>query len=141
MVNKGDFQSSAKVRVRNKNKVQTYISLSNIEQSSINELKAMNIEIVNTPSFAHSKSGGVRTEGDAILKANFLRYLGFSGQGIKVGVVSDGSNDWTSARDSAEFQTRYANLGVVQLNKSLLKAAYQLDRAMKAPRWPKLFTI
>jgi hypothetical protein len=141
MATEGDFQSSTMVKVKNQKRVQVYIRLSSAEEPDINELKALNVEIevvntqlkkaqawveisqlaalsqlanveeINTPSFAYSRAGGANTEGDAILKANLLRDLGFSGQGIRVGIVSDGSNDWTSARDSADLPSSLRRFG------------------------------
>jgi hypothetical protein len=141
MQTKGDFQSNAMVQVKKQKRVQVYIRLSSAEEPDINELRALNIEIevvniqlkkaqawveisqlaalsqlanvaeINTPSFAYNRTGGANTEGDAILKANLLRGLGFNGQGIRVGVVSDGSNDWTSARDSADLPSSLRRFG------------------------------
>ena len=147
MAAEGNFQSSATVRIRNNNSAQTYIRLASIQESDINELSALNVEIevvntqlkkvqawveisqletlsqltnvemISTPSFAHSRSGSVVSEGDSILRANLLRDLGFSGQGIKVGVVSDGSNDWMSAQGSEDLPnlvTRFGNCATQQ---------------------------
>ncbi|MFT6045106.1 MAG: hypothetical protein ACI9WC_000805 [Arenicella sp.] len=152
MATEGDFQSSAMVKVKNQNRVQVYIRLSNAEERDFNELKALNIEIevintqlkkvqawveiaqltalsqlanvegINTPSFAYSRTGGTNTEGDAILKANLLRDLGFSGQGIRVGVVSDGSNDWTSARDSADLPNSLRRFGSCTAQPELIES-------------------
>ncbi|MCH8815396.1 MAG: S8 family serine peptidase [Chloroflexi bacterium] len=43
------------------------------------------------------------TEGDSILLANQVRQLGFDGSGVKVGVISDGANNWTTARATGDL--------------------------------------
>lgn len=144
---KSSLQSTAIVRVSGQNRVQSYIRLSSTQPSDLKELRELGVEIeivnaqlskvqawvefsqlaalsqlpnverVTTPSFAHSRSGGAITEGDAILKAKLLRDLGFSGQGIKVGVISDGSNNWITARDTddlPEIVTQFGSCSIQQ---------------------------
>jgi hypothetical protein len=121
--------------------VQVYLQLSNVEQENLSELSAtgFTIEVVNSdlnkvqgwilpdalenltdlhnvvkvmvPGYARVRAGSVVTQGDAILKANKLRQLGFSGKGIKVGIVSDGSDDWHTSRASGDLPQNVTTYG------------------------------
>ncbi len=61
------------------------------------------VEKVTVPRYANVHAGSVMTEGDAIIKANQLRAMGFTGSGIRVGIISDGANHWTNARSSGNL--------------------------------------
>lgn len=61
------------------------------------------VEKIRLPRYATPRAGSVNTQGDSILKANQLRALGFKGKGVKVGIISDGANNWTSARASGDL--------------------------------------
>jgi len=52
---------------------------------------------IKPPNYGMTQSGSVTTEGDSILKADLVRQLGIDGNGVKVGVISDGANNWTTA--------------------------------------------
>ena len=43
------------------------------------------------------------SEGDAILKAILVRALGFIGSGVKVGIISDGANNWPQSQASGDL--------------------------------------
>ena len=58
---------------------------------------------ITTPSYGRSRSGSVTTEGDSILKADQLRALGFDGSGVKVGIISDGANNWTQSQATGDL--------------------------------------
>lgn len=61
------------------------------------------VEKVTVPRYASLYAGSVTTEGDAIIKANQLRAMGFTGKGVRVGVISDGANHWKTARSSGNL--------------------------------------
>ena len=50
------------------------------------------VESVAPPRYATPRIGSVTTAGDAIVKADALRRLGFNGRDARVGVISDGAN-------------------------------------------------
>lgn len=50
-----------------------------------------------------AKSGSVTSQGDYVHRADLVRAQGIDGSGIKIGVISDGANHWTSARDSGDL--------------------------------------
>ncbi|MEW6181956.1 MAG: Ig-like domain-containing protein [Bacillota bacterium] len=57
------------------------------------------------------ETGSVNTEGDVVHRADQVRSLyGQYGSGIKIGVISDGVDHWTNARDSGDLP---ANLTVL----------------------------
>jgi hypothetical protein len=58
---------------------------------------------ITAPSYAISWIGSKTTEGDAILRADDLRALGFDGSGARVGVISDGANSRASAIASGDL--------------------------------------
>ena len=58
---------------------------------------------ITPPSYGTPRTGGVTTEGDAILKADLLRALGIDGTGVRVGIISDGANNWTQSRASGDL--------------------------------------
>lgn len=81
------------------NKIQAWVPVSAIK--AISELPQ--ISAVTRPVYATNRAGRVVTQGDTILKANVLRAQGISGKGVKVGIISDGANNWTSARNSGDL--------------------------------------
>jgi len=59
------------------------------------------IELVTPPVI---NSGSVNSEGDSYLKAAQARgAFGLDGSGVKVGIISDGVDHWTAARDSGDL--------------------------------------
>jgi hypothetical protein len=53
---------------------------------------------IQTPDYAHVRTGSVNTEGDQILRADAVRsQVGFVGSGIRVGVISDGVDSLAAA--------------------------------------------
>lgn len=55
-------------------------------------------------------TGSVTSEGDSIHRANLVRSLGQDGTDMKIGIISDGVNNWRVARDSGNLP---ANLHVL----------------------------
>jgi len=58
---------------------------------------------IKPPNYGTPQSGSVNTEGDSILNADLVRQLGIDGSGVKVGVISDGANNWTTARATGDL--------------------------------------
>ncbi len=58
---------------------------------------------VTPPAYAEAQAGRVQTEGDSIHRADRLRDLGITGNGVRVGAISDGALDWQAARDAGEL--------------------------------------
>lgn len=134
------FKATAFNRLRGKNELQVYVEVSALDDYEVTLLReaGLQIEVINkglkklqgwvtpkslqnllvldevvfvsTPSYAISHRGGSVTEGDSILNANDLRALGVTGKGVKVGILSDGANNWRDAAatgDLPENITRY----------------------------------
>lgn len=75
-----------------------------ISSNSIGSLtKLDNVISVTSPVYGHSKSGTTTTQGDAILRSNLLRNLGITGEGVKVGIISDGSSGLIQAQNSGDL--------------------------------------
>jgi len=111
----------------NTGRVQVYLRLTNIESSYIAELEkaGLDIELINDtlslvqgwihyqkisdlalvtyiervdlPKYAQSHRGSKMTEGDKILLADKLRAKGYTGKGVRIGIISDGGNDMEDA--------------------------------------------
>ena len=58
---------------------------------------------VTPPSYGRARAGSKTTEGDSILKADQLRALGVDGSGVKVGIISDGANNWAQSQASGDL--------------------------------------
>ncbi len=69
--------------------VQAWIPAERVDQVAALDF----VERVTPPSYGVARAGTRTTQGDTILRASELRALGFSGQGAKVGVISDGATD------------------------------------------------
>ena len=121
------------VRVKDQRMLQVYIKLKEINEADLEELREQDVQIeiinkslgkiqawvdigrleslvqlpnvvsIKTPQFARPSTGSINSQGDSILRADQLRDMGFRGQGIKVGIISDGANDWTVARSSGDL--------------------------------------
>ena len=135
------IQSNAFVRVKEQHLVQVYFNLKSTAEPEVEELRRLGAEIeiinnslgkvqawvdiatinallslenvvsVKTPKYATARTGRINSQGDAILRANQLRSMGFRGQGVKVGVVSDGANSWTAARNSGDLPANLTRYG------------------------------
>jgi subtilisin family serine protease len=58
---------------------------------------------VRLPDYATPDIGSVTSEGDAIHRCNVARGMGFSGTGIKVGVISDGVSGLAASQGSGDL--------------------------------------
>jgi len=93
---KAHFKSiGAQVEIENLNlkQVQVKIPLGGLD--AVSQLPF--VRSIKPPAYAYVRAGSVTTEGDAILKADELRALGYSGAGVRVGVLSDGADNMSSA--------------------------------------------
>ena len=120
--------SNPLVRLKMDGRIQVYVHLASLGEAQLNTLRSLEIEIeianedlaiiqgwapfdrieeiaalsfvqrVTPPSYGRPQAGSKTTEGDSILKADQLRALGFDGTGVKVGIISDGANNWTQSQ-------------------------------------------
>ena len=74
---------------------------------------------VTAPTYGHLNRGSVTTEGDAVLRANVLRQIGFDGSGAKVGVISDGANNRAEAAASGDLPDDITVIGSCEPNGSI----------------------
>lgn len=66
---------------------------------------------IRLPAYALCRAGAVNTEGDAIHRCNTVRATkGFSGAGIKVGVISDGINGIAMSQVTGDIPATYEAL-------------------------------
>ena len=65
------------------------------------------VKRITPPDYGYTKKGSTLTEGDAIHRANLVRaFSGLSGEGVKVAVISNGVDAWTSARSRGDLPSR-----------------------------------
>lgn len=82
------------------------------DQSQLSELASITgVAKINTPNYGHSYRGSVTTQGDAILRANLVRAAGRNGQGVKVGIISDGGNSIASAQATGDLPSSVTRFG------------------------------
>ena len=83
--------------------VQAWVDPDNLEEvASLDAVKR-----ITPPDYGYTKKGSTQTEGDAIHRANLVRaFSGLTGEGVKVGVISDGVDAWTSARSRGDLPSR-----------------------------------
>lgn len=135
------ISDSAFVRTKNSASMQVYISLTDASDDHVRALENMgvDVEVVNrdlnkvqgwldadsidtvaqesmvlkvaAPKYAQVRSGSVNTQGDSILRADELRAKGFTGKGVRVGIVSDGSNDFATAQASGDLPANLTRFG------------------------------
>lgn len=121
------------VRLEQDGRVQVYVYLDAVAEGQLNALRALELEIeitnedlavvqgwapfdridqiaarpfvsrVTAPRYGRVRAGSKTTEGDAILRADLVRNLGVDGTGVKVGIISDGANNWPTARASGDL--------------------------------------
>lgn len=118
---------------RHLNNVQGWASVSAIE-ALLNNKHVVRIE---TAKYAHARAGSALTQGDAIIKSNLLQQLGFREQNIKVGIVSDGSNDWTAARASGNLPSSVTSAAHARHAPRTNLSTGVRAPAMNARQWPK----
>ena len=125
--------SNPLVRVRDDGKVQVYIELTAVGDAEQMTLTAMGVTVelaneelatvqawipfdrleevaqlpfvkkVKAPDYAITRVGSKTTEGDVILRANELRARGFDGNGVRVGVISDGIGGLDASKGSGDL--------------------------------------
>ena len=89
------------------NKIQGWVAIDSLE-----ELAELNfVEKITTPSYGTPAAGRVTTVGDSILQADQLRAIGASGLGVKVGIISDGANNWRSAANTGDLPNNVTTFG------------------------------
>ena len=77
------------------NVVQAWVPISSLDQ--IAALDA--VQEITPPDYGVTKTGSINTEGDAIHRADLVRaFTGLTGAGVKVGVISNGVDSWTTSR-------------------------------------------
>ena len=65
------------------------------------------VKRITPPDYGYTKKGSRLTEGDAVHRANLVRaFSGLTGEGVKVGVISNGADAWTSARSRGDLPSR-----------------------------------
>ena len=78
------------------------------------------VKKVRPPIYAQPRSGSVVTEGDAILNSAQVRNMGFMGQGIKVGIISDGANNFSDAVASGDLPENLTRFGTCEVGEDQL---------------------
>ncbi len=61
------------------------------------------VRFVDLPSYGVTNAGSVTTQGDGVIRADQMRGLGMTGQGVKVGVISDGIDGLISSITSSDL--------------------------------------
>ena len=70
------------------------------------------VQSVRAPDYGVFHAGSVTTEGDTILKTNTVRStLGFTGAGVKVGVISGGANDAAESQATGDLPASITTFG------------------------------
>ena len=69
------------------------------------------VEYIKEPSYGRTRVGSRQTEGDAILRSNILRERGITGRGIKIGIISDGANNFQQAVASGDLPSNVQLFG------------------------------
>lgn len=141
-------RSNHLIRLDEERGVQVYITLNSTDEHDLAELSALGVELevtnsqlkmvqgwidmslleslaeldnvvgIRRPIYGQSNRGSVNTQGDAIVKANQLRAQGLLGKGVKVGIVSDGYEGWTQARNSGDLPQNLTRYGACQTSES-----------------------
>ena len=94
--------------------IQAWVDPDNLQ--AVASLEA--VKRVTPPDYGYTEQGSKLTEGDAVHRANLVReFSGLTGEGVKVGVISDGARAWTTARatgdlpSTVEINPNQENLG------------------------------
>jgi subtilisin family serine protease len=62
-----------------------------------------NVTKIDPPSYGVTNAGSVTTEGDAILRADEVRTQGVTGEGARVGVISDGVTSLSTSQSTGDL--------------------------------------
>lgn len=114
-------------------RVEVYITLDHVNESTLNALRNAGVEIeiyaasqrlvqgwiapsqvqavadlpavtfVDLPNYGMTNTGSVTTQGDAVIRADQVRAQSITGNGVKVGVISGGVNGLTSSTASGDL--------------------------------------
>ena len=73
--------------------------------AALDQIAAMDaVQEITPPDYGVTKTGSVNSEGDVIHRADLVRaFSGLTGAGVRVGVISDGVDSWTSARSRGDL--------------------------------------
>jgi hypothetical protein len=66
---------------------------------------------IELPRYGTPNTGSIVTEGDSILRSDLVRQLGVDGNGVKIGVISDGANNRAAAIELGELPSDLAVFG------------------------------
>lgn len=89
-------------------KVQAWVPYSLVRQVAT----LADISRVAAPSYPHHATGSTVTEGDVVHLTNELRALGITGEGVRVGIISDGSRDRTQSQALGELPGHIVTYGL-----------------------------
>ena len=122
-----------RIQIDGNERVQVYIKLTAVDTATLDQLRQLDVEIevsttnllvvqgwvpiarldevlalefvvrISRPDYALPRSGSTLTEGDAILRADGIRQLGYLGENVKVGVISDGANARSGPQSSGDL--------------------------------------
>ena len=137
----GQLQPAPFVRTRKTNQIQVDLKFEFLSESTVEQLKRLGLDIevanfqlkrvqawatsaqlaaasklveliaIKAPQYASVRAGSVQTEGDTILRSNLLRSRGLTGAGVKVGIISDGSDGLAAAQSSGNLPSNVQRLG------------------------------
>ena len=73
--------------------------------AALDQIAALDaVQEITPPDYGVTKVGSVTSEGDAIHRADLVRaFSGLTGAGVRVGVISNGVDAWTSSRSSGDL--------------------------------------
>ena len=124
---------AAFARFDQQGRIEVYITLDTVSETTLNALRQAGVEIeiydasqrlvqgwiatsqvqavadlpsvtfVDLPNYGVTNTGFVTTQGDAVIRADEVRAQGVTGNGVKVGVISDGINGLTSSIASGDL--------------------------------------
>ena len=133
--------ATRRVRIHRDGRIQIYVYLSTFGDSELARLSELELDIelankdlavvqgwapfdrieeigalpfvsrVTPPSYGFPRTGNVTTAGDSILLADKLRQLGFDGSNVRVGVISDGANNWMDAKATGDLPATITTYG------------------------------
>lgn len=90
------------------NKVQGWVSSERFEGLADID----NVLKITTPNYSNVRKGSVNSEGDTLLKTEELKQLGYTGKGVRIGIISDGANNWQEAALSGDLPDKVTTYGV-----------------------------